>query len=362
MERIAWERLASMLFCITLGAGLTVLGFRFLFPILLPFLIAWAISVVIRPAAKRLRNRFGLSARFFAALLLILLLGGVILLIVLSTRRLLFELQDLLERLSVSMGDTANTDVGAVDYFEMMTSKLPFFRRIDATNRFAVLREHFNTAVRQMLTGAVGALSESLPAFLGSIVSAFPNVILMMAVTVIASFYFCMDGDRILATLHDLLPRFVRQRLPVWRARARTVSWKYLRAYLLLLLMTFSVLFPGLCILRVRYAFLLAAVVALVDLLPILGVGTVLIPWSAVALFQKNYYLGFGLLILYAAVLILRQILEPRLVGRSLGISPILTLFSTYAGYRLLGFVGMILGPILALLGKNLMGQLEKRR
>ena len=126
--------------------------------------------------------------------------------------------------------------------------------------------------------------------------------------------------------------------------------------------MTFALLFPGFCILRVRYAFLLAVVIAFVDMLPVLGVGTVLIPWSTVVLLQKNYYLGFGLLILYAAVLILRQILEPRLVGHSLGISPILTLFSTYAGWKLLGFWGMILGPVLAMLGKNLVGQIEKRR
>ena len=362
MEKIAWERLASILICIAFGAILIALGFRFLFPILLPFLIAWAISAVIRPAAKRLGAHFGVSPRFLSVVLLILLLGGAVLLAVISVRRLLFELQDLLERLSMSIGDTANTDVGAVDYFEMLTSKLPLFKRIDAAHRFAAFRERFNTAVTQMIVGAVGSLSRSLPSFLGKVAAAFPDAILITAVTLIAGFYFCIDGERVAASLCACLPYRIRVRLPVWRTRIRTLSWRYLRAYLLLLLMTFALLFPGFCILRVRYAFLLAVVIALVDMLPILGVGTVLIPWAVVVLLQKNYYLGFGLLILYAAVLILRQILEPRLVGHSLGISPILTLFSTYAGWKLLGFVGMILGPVLAMLGKTLVGQIEKRR
>jgi sporulation integral membrane protein YtvI len=138
-------------------------------------------------------------------------------------------------------------------------------------------------------------------------------------------------------------------RLSGWRASVEHFSKGYLKAYLLLFLLTFSELFLGFSILRVEYALLLALLVSLVDLLPVLGVGIVLVPWSIVMLLQRDYRLGAGLLILYGTVLLVRQIMEPRLVGKSLGLHPLITLFASYAGWRLFGVLGMLLGPVLAL-------------
>ena len=116
----------------------------------------------------------------------------------------------------------------------------------------------------------------------------------------------------------------------------------------------------GFCVLRVEYAFLLAILIALVDMLPILGVGTVLVPWALIALIQRDFQRGIGLLVLYLLMLILRQVLEPKLLGKSLGLHPLLTLFSTWIGWKLLGFVGMLLAPFAALLCKMLVSQLKK--
>ena len=120
-----------------------------------------------------------------------------------------------------------------------------------------------------------------------------------------------------------------------------------------MLALTFGELLIGFLILGVDYAFLLALIIAVLDMLPVLGVGTVLIPWALVALLQKNFYLGFGLVILYLVMLVLRQIAEPKLLGKSLGLHPLLTLFASYAGFRLFGFLGMLAGPVVATLIKN---------
>ena len=117
-------------------------------------------------------------------------------------------------------------------------------------------------------------------------------------------------------------------------------------------------LFIGLLILGVEYAFLLALLVAIADLLPVIGVGTVMVPWSVILLLGRNFYLGFGILILYLAIELMRQITEPKLVGKSLGLHPLLMLFSTYAGFYLFGLLGMILAPILTLFAKNLLSTL----
>ena len=154
--------------------------------------------------------------------------------------------------------------------------------------------------------------------------------------------------------LETHLPPRIAVNLPKWRARAKAVSFRYLRAYLLILLTTFAELFVGFLILRVRYAFLLSLLIAVVDIFPVLGVGTVLIPWAVVLLIRKNFYLGFGLLILYGVVTVLRQIIEPRLVGKSLGLHPLAALIASYAGWRWFGFLGMALGPVAAMAVKAL--------
>ena len=361
VERIKWERVAAMMICVALGTVAVILGVCYLLPILLPFLIAWGISVLIRPAARRLSTQFGISARLCAVVLLILLLGGVIFLSYISVKRLVYELQDLLARVLLPEDGTTDAASRAIDYLEGMISQNSLVQRLVGTQHTPSLHERINELAEQAISGVVRSLSESLPTLLGKLFSLLPSTVLITAVTVIASFYFCMDGEKITSALCACLPMPIRRRLPLWRESLRRLSWRYLRAYLLLLLATFSVLFLGFCVLRVQYAFLLALAVAVVDLLPILGVGTVLIPWSIVCFLQKNYFLGIGLLILYAVTLVLRQILEPRLVGKSLGLSPILTLFSTYAGYVLLGFLGMIIAPIVALSVKNLLVQRERR-
>ncbi|MBQ9131161.1 MAG: AI-2E family transporter, partial [Clostridia bacterium] len=223
------------------------------------------------------------------------------------------------------------------------------------------LRQQVNEMLRQMLGGLLSSVSAALPAVAARLLEALPSAVLVSMVTVIAGFYFCMDDGSVTRGLAQCLPRELRQRLPAWRQRLRQISLRYVRAYLLLLLITFAVLFFGFCLLGVEYAFLLAAVTALVDLLPAFGVGTVLIPWAILALLQKEPFLGGGLLILYGVLLVLRQMIEPKLVGKSLGLHPLLTLFASYAGWRLLGFLGMLLGPVLALLLKSVAAAWRKR-
>ena len=131
-----------------------------------------------------------------------------------------------------------------------------------------------------------------------------------------------------------------------------------LRGYVLaqgkLLLVTFGVVSLGLlAALRRPHAVLLGALIAVVDALPVLGSGTVLLPWAAVSLLRGSGGLALGLTVTYAAAAFARSALEPRLLGRQIGLPPLLTLLSLYAGYRLFGLAGMILLPLAVLLAKQ---------
>ena len=121
--------------------------------------------------------------------------------------------------------------------------------------------------------------------------------------------------------------------------------FKLLKGYAILMLMTFLELSAGFLILRVKYALLLSLLIAVIDILPVLGTGTVLIPWGIAEILFKNTGLGIGILVIYAVITVIRNFAEPKIIGRQIGINPLFTLLSMFIGIKLLGFAGVIIFP-----------------
>lgn len=358
MESGVWERRASVLFCLLAGGALFLLLWRYLLPILLPFLVAWLISLIIRPLAKSASRRFRVPQKLCAAVLLTLFLAALILTLGLALRRLLEEMSRLLGQLLENDGRIPGVVDDSFDLFEFLMERLGIDPKVGSG--YQLFRERFYGMLSDMSAHLIESLGEGIPSFAARVIGALPSFFFALLITVIAGFYFCMDENLLSEGFYRcFLPRRFRNRIPLWKERAKQVSWRYLKVYLLLLALTFGELLAGLLILRVDYAFLLALIIAVLDMLPVLGVGTVLIPWALVSFFQKNFYLGFGLVILYLIMLILRQIVEPKLLGKSLGLHPLLTLFAGYAGWRLFGFLGMLAGPVIAMIAKNILASLR---
>lgn len=360
MQKTDWERLAAILICASFGIAVGWLLFRFVFPLLLPFLIAYLFSRLVRPAARGMYRRFGGNVRAWSVILFLLVITVSALGLWFGILRLWKEIRDLADRLLTKYGGADGILEQVMTLTKGLGERLGRFLPKEGTAS-EVLSEKATGLFSAMLEKAVMTLTEGLPGMMGRLLSALPNLVLILFFTLISGFYFCLDGEHIIHTLKHFLPRVAQERLPVWGERIRRLSFSYLRAYIWLLCVTVALLFAGLLILRVRYAFLLAIVIGLLDLLPVLGVGTVLIPWAVVTLFQKNFYVGFGLLILYGAVVLIRQIMEPRLLGKSLGVHPLLILFATFVGFRAFGFLGMLLAPFAAVLIKNLLFQLDPK-
>ena len=142
-------------------------------------------------------------------------------------------------------------------------------------------------------------------------------------------------------------------------SRTNDSGLSYLKAYLILLAITFGELLAAFLLLRVRFAITLALLIALLDALPVLGVGTVLIPWGAVELFTGDWKRGAILLVLWLAMTLFRQFIEPRIVGAKLGLHPLAALCAVWVGAKLLGLWGLFLAPVGAIL---LGGVLESHR
>ncbi len=356
MSEIRWERVAAVLISILSGGALAYLFLRYAMPLLLPFLLAYGISLLIRPAANKFSVRTRLPRGLCSVFLLLLVfgLGGWGLWA--GSVRLFSELGNLVERL-LSEGGIFDAMDSLMLWVEQMGARFGLFSAAEEGGAQA-----FYDGVMQMIGNMLSSLASRLPEVAASLFSALPSVLFFLIVSVVACFYFCTDGISVTRGLGSFLPREWQQKLPRVKENLRDVFRKYVRAYGLLLVLTFALLLIGFWILRVEYAFLLAFLIALADLLPVIGVGTILIPWGIVMLLQKKFYLGFGLLILYLAISLIRQVAEPKVLGKSLGLHPLLTLFATYVGFSLFGLLGMILAPVIALLGRRLLSPQIKKQ
>lgn len=361
-KKLNWQTIASILFCILVALLALFLVGKYVITAVMPFLIALGIAYLLRPAVEFLSQKLKMPKKLCAVLLLILLFLLVGFLLTLAANRLLYELGRLVDHLSSESERIGEFLSNILSRVGGISSRIPILKDIIALEGLETLGAQIDGMLRDLAKNLVGSLTTRIPNLISRFVSALPSFFLFLIATVIATVYFTMDPEAVGAALTALLPRTTAYRLPIFKQNARRMAGKYLRAYLLLLFLTFCELFVGFSVLQVDYAFLLAFLVALVDILPILGVGTVLIPWAVVMFFAKNFRLGLGLLILWCAVTVVRQIIEPRIVGGTFGIHPALTLFGMYVGFRLFGILGMLLAPAALVLGKFLLREYKKEK
>ena len=196
------------------------------------------------------------------------------------------------------------------------------------------------------LSGILANAAVKIASEITALASAVPKILFFILITAISSVYFSLDLEAINAYVHRLLPKKADAALVSFKKETLGIIFKYMRSYLVIMLLTFAVVFFGLAILKVDYALLLASIIAVLDILPVIGVGVILVPLGAVMLFSGNTYLGIGLMVLTAAVTVIRQIAEPKILGKNLGIHPLLTLVLMYVGYSLFGILGLVIFPI----------------
>lgn len=213
--------------------------------------------------------------------------------------------------------------------------------------------------IEELFAGG-SVLLDSLYGFLSGLVSrvvtGLPGLLLTLVTTLIATYMTSAALPEIKAWLKKHLPRERQNQLRTLRGKCRSAFGGWVKAQMKVMLIVFCVLTVGLWMLRVEFALLFGGLIAILDALPVLGTGTVLIPWALVCFLQGQTGRGVGLLVLYGAVSLTRSIMEPRLVGRQLGLHPLVSLMAFYVGYRLFGVAGMILLPLLAVVVRQFFG------
>ena len=173
-----------------------------------------------------------------------------------------------------------------------------------------------------------------------------PGLLIQIIITVVSSFYIAVDYHMVLGFLKKLIPGSKRDFVVQAVGYARTAVLAYIKSYSIMFVLTFAELWIGLAIMKIPYTMGLSFAIAFFDLMPILGVGGILLPWSLIALVLGNLPMGIGVLLLYLVIAAIRNAVEPRIVGKHIGLPPLATLVAMVVGLKLAGLVGMMLLPI----------------
>jgi len=318
----------------------------------LPFVIAFIISKIISHPVEFLTRKFHLPrplAVILSLLGVIAIIGGIAYFFVAALFR---------EVISLS---------GQTNYiFPMLYNNIN-----DLVSRFNFFYQNLNLApdmvqgIQDSLLGIINGLLTSLSSGINAaanaavnVVVSLPNTIIYIIITLLSTFFISNDNKFIADSLEKHIPlRWLIKIQSVINDLFHALGG-YLKAQGILITITFCELLIGFSLFKVKYALILAITIAIIDALPILGTGTVLIPWAVVLVIMGNYKFAACIFGLYLFILIVRQLIEPKIVGTQIGIYPLLTLIAMYTGTQFVGISGLILGPIVLIVLKNIFGSI----
>lgn len=353
MQKHRYTETAAKLFCLIAALLFVWILFEYTLGILLPFAIGFAIGVPIHLLAQKICRRSRIHPKVCALILLVLFVTVLFFAISKGIDRLLFEVESLIISLQSEESGHLAWLTSLSETLSNVSQKIPLINQLEKIEGLEGIGDAINQRITEYLSTTLSSLADSIPTLSLRLAKNAPRALIGVIVTVLACFYFATDYGGIKEGALRALSPAARERSSRVAALCTDSLKKYLRAYLVIMLITFGEVFAGLLILKVPYAFLIALAVAFVDLLPLFGAGTVLIPWAIVCFIIKDVGTATGLLILYAVVTIVRQVIEPKIIGTSLGIHPLITLFAMVAALELFGIAGMILSPFILIVIKE---------
>ena len=330
--------------------------FRYAFGIILPFLVSFLVVALSRPIINKIYKKTTLPkpiVSIFVLSMMLILTGACIFGLAFITVN---QLASITEKIINNLSGEQNYVSMLFDFVTMVEEKLPFVSKI-----FPNDEDLYSLVINMLLDGAK-AVSLRLTSFLASSIAALPNIAVTAIVVALSLFYFAKDYDKIGNRIIEILPPRLGRITLIFKNDVLLVVSKYLKSYLILLLITFLELIFGFFILGLENAFILAVIIALVDMLPILGAGTVLVPWSIVMLALGDVKSAIIIFILAGVTYFSRQILEPKILSKQMNIHPLLMLLSMYAGVKLAGLWGLILAPIVAFIVKITLDRMKNEK
>lgn len=318
---------------------------NYVFSWFLPFIIGLIIAFCLKPVIEFLSRHLPLPKKLCAIvsiLLVIVLLGA---LLWFAGTRLLVEAGDFFAQFPEIYSSNLEPAVSKISDMLLQSMAKLFPTAADATMRLlSSISESFESIILSLSSSAVSAITE--------IIKDVPSMLVTLGFSIVATFFISMDYSNIVSFLARQIPKRHRTLLFDIKDFLVHTVLRMLRAYLILMLITFAELSVGFLIIRLDYAIPIAALIALLDLLPVIGTGGIMVPWIIIEVIRQDYTLALGLSVIYLIVTVIRNIIEPKIIGDQIGVHPVVALAAVYFGLKTMGVMGMIVMPILAILLK----------
>ena len=301
----------------------------------MPFLVGWILALLANPLVRFLERRVKLVRRHGSMLIIIAALAIVIglfygasLLVYREMGSFLADAPEIYQSVIAEIGDALQNGRKLAEYFpqNLQPPLLAFSDNLDG-----------------LFGKLVSRAAEPTVQIAGHVAKSIPNLLVNMVIIILSSYLFLADRESIMRWLKEHLPAFVFRYIEYMKRDAKGLIGGYFLAQFRIMCVVALILAAGFLVLGVRYGVLLAFLTAILDFLPIFGTGTVLFPWAVVKLFAGEYAYATGLILLYILTQVVRQIIQPKIVGESMGLPPLMTLFLLYLGFKLRGLTGMIL-------------------
>ena len=333
-NRPYWQVAIRLLFSLLATAAFVVIGWNLL-RFLMPFVIGWIIAAIAAPLVNWLEKRLKIVKKLGSALIVILVLAAIILVIYFGISRLVAEISDLIRNFPEMYAqlETGLRQIG--DTLSGIFDRLP-----------SGIQSGWNAVVKnldQYMGNLVSNISEPTVTAAGNIAKQVPSYLISFLVSVLSAYFFIEQREEVLNWLKKVSPKSVQKRMILVIDNLRYAVGGYFKAQFKIMAIVFVILLVGLGILNTGYFVLVAFLIAFLDFLPFFGTGTAMIPWAVYKFFMGDYKMTVALIVIYVITQAVHQLLQPKLVGDSVGLNPLVTLVLLYIGYRMGGILWMIL-------------------
>lgn len=312
----------------------------------MPFVVAWIIALLASPMVKfleeklKIRRKAGTACVIIAVIALIVLIGyGVAAFLIDQIQGLMHDLPDIWEGLQLQIDEISRS-------FSRLFASLPK----DVQESWAYFFENVENSLGEWVAG-LGTPSMS---WLGSMAKQLPNLFVAVIMCLVATFAFTAERANMRNFMQDYMPETMKKYWDMIRVSLSSAVGGYLKAQLKIECWIYLIVAAGLLILRISYAPVLAIFIAVLDFLPVFGTGTILWPWIVFEVFGRNYKLAIGLALIWGVSQIVRQVIQPKIMGDSMGMHTLPTVFLLYIGYKVSGIFGMIIAVPIGIIFVNM--------
>lgn len=341
-----WTRILKKILMLAISLVLIFLTLK-LAIFYMPFLIGFIISLLVEPLIKKIAKKTNIDRKKCAIGVLIIIFIILLGLLAWGIVSLITESSSLLQGFNQYVEIIYKQARDFISSIKDGTGKIP--------QEIITIAENSTDKVVSFVSDFIATLLSKIT----QIISQIPIIGIYVFITLLATYFICTDKMYILDTIEHQLPHKWARKLGAHSNNIIKSLGDYLKAEVILIIISFLIVLIGLYILKlvglnIEYPLLAAIGIGFVDALPILGSGTVMVPWAIISAINGDLTLGISIIILYAIVLVARQLIEPKIVSNKIGIHPIYTLIAMYTGFKITGILGLFVGPIVLIILKNI--------